>query len=261
MNQNTPWQAPARLFKGWSDAQKVVSLIRARGVRVALAEARSTTLYRLAALEGRHFDRTHGVETNELVRVANLTLRSSARGGAPNYVPSLVSMLRLAMSQLPRDLSDYVFIDVGSGKGRVLLAAAQYKFKRVLGVEFAQELHEQALRNILAFRGARQTREILSVLSDARDFEIPEERCVVYIFGAGAEYAELFEAVIRKLERSYSRVPRAIFVVMINVEAGAVIEKFPLFTELVVRGVLAKLLLRRLGSLRVFATSEARVSR
>jgi predicted RNA methylase len=86
-------------------------------------------------------------------------------------VPSLVSMLRLTMRQLPRDLSDFVFIDVGSGKGRVLLAAAQYKFKRVLGVELTQELHEHAQRNIVAFRGPRQTDAVHSVLSDARDFE------------------------------------------------------------------------------------------
>jgi SAM-dependent methyltransferase len=261
MSQNTPWRAPVRLFKVWSDTQKVLSLIRTHGIQAALAEVRSTTLYRLAALESRRFDRAYGVETNELVRVTDLTLRSSARGGpGPNYVPSLVWMLRLAIRQMPSDLSDYVFIDMGSGKGRVLLAAAQYKFKRVLGVEFAQELHEQAQRNIMAFRGPRQTPEILSVLSDARDFEIPNERCVVYIFGA-AEYAELLEAVIRKLERSYLQVPRAIFVIVVNMEVGAVVEKFPIFRAMVGRGALAKLVLSRIGSLRMLATPEACVSR
>jgi hypothetical protein len=126
----------------------------------------------------------------------------------------------------------------------------------VLGVEFAEELHEQAQRNIATFRGPRQTREIRSVLSDARDFAIPEERCVVYIFGAVAEYAELFQAFLRKLERSYSQAPRAIFLIMLNVQAGAIIEEFPVFTEVLPRGALTRLVLRRLGSLRIFATPE-----
>ena len=258
MNQNASWQAPTRLFKGWSDAQNVVSLIRARGPRGALREMRSAALYRLAAQEGRRFDKAYGVETNELVRLANLTLRSSRQVvESPNYVPSFGSMLRLAIRQLPRDLNEYVFIDMGSGKGRVLLTAAQFEFKRVIGVEFAEELHEQAQRNISTFSGPRRTRDIQSVLSDARDFEIPDEKCVIYIFGAIAQYAELIEVVLRNLEGSYSRVPRAMCVVMLNVEAEPIIRKFPVFAEFTVPRTVADLILRRIAGLRIFATAEA----
>jgi SAM-dependent methyltransferase len=261
MNQNAPWQAPTRLVKGWSDAQTVFSLIKARGTRSALREIRSAALYRLAAHEGRRFDKTYGVETNEVVRLANLTLRRSDQVVAsPNYVPSFVSMLTLAIRQLPCDLSEYVFIDMGSGKGRVLLTAAQFKFKRVIGVKFAEELHKQAQRNISTFTGPRQAREIQSVLSDAHEFEIPEAKCVIYVFGAIAKYAELFEAILMNLRRSYLRVPRAIFVVTLNVEAEPIIRKFPIFAEFTVPSVFADLVLRKIASLRIFATSEALAS-
>jgi SAM-dependent methyltransferase len=258
MSESTPWQAPTRLFKGWSDAQNVISIIKAYGTRGALREVRSAALYRLAAQEGRRFDKTYGVETDALVRLTSLTLRSSRPVvESPNYVPSFSSMLRLAIRQLPGDLSEYVFIDMGSGKGRVLLTAAQFEFKRVIGVEFAEELHEQAQRNIVTFSGARQTREIQSVLSDARDFGIPEDKCVIYIFGTIAQYTELFDVILKNLERSYSRVPRAMFIAMLNVEAESIMRKFPVFKEFTAPSILADLVLRRIACLRIFATAEA----
>ena len=257
MTERKPWKAPTRLFK-WSDLQRLASLVRARGIGGALTEARTATLYRLAALEGRRFDRTHSVETNELVFMEDLTRAAEQRGADPNYTPSLTSLLRIALRQLPHDLSDHVFIDVGSGKGRVLLVAAQHKFKRVVGVELTQELHEQAQRNIATFRGPRQTPEIHSVLSDAREFEIPEEPCVLYIFGAVAVYGELFGTVIRNVERSYLRAPRAMFLITLNVEATAVMQENSVFTELAVRGILTSVVLRKFGSVRIFATREVR---
>jgi tRNA G46 methylase TrmB len=42
--------------------------------------------------------------------------------------------------------SQYTFIDVGSGKGRVLFVAAEYPFRKVIGVEFQMPIgHDGAL--------------------------------------------------------------------------------------------------------------------
>jgi hypothetical protein len=43
-------------------------------------------------------------------------------------------------SVLPKDLSDFTFVDIGSGKGSILFYACRYDFRRVLGVEFAENL-------------------------------------------------------------------------------------------------------------------------
>src|SRR3712207_1940229 len=47
---------------------------------------------------------------------------------------------------------DDVFVDLGSGKGRVVLAAARFPFKRVIGVEIAESLNEVARANVEAAR-------------------------------------------------------------------------------------------------------------
>src|SRR3981081_102097 len=46
------------------------------------------------------------------------------------------------------DFSQYTFIDVGSGKGRVLFVAAGDPFRKGIGVEVSNALHDDALANL-----------------------------------------------------------------------------------------------------------------
>jgi len=52
-------------------------------------------------------------------------------------------------------LRDFTFVDLGSGKGRVLLMASHYPFKRIIGVEFIPELHQVAQENIRKYTEQR----------------------------------------------------------------------------------------------------------
>jgi len=64
---------------------------------------------------------------------------------------SALSIRLSASSDETRDragLKDFTLIDLGSGKGRVLLMASDYPFKRIIGVEFMPELHRVAEGNI-----------------------------------------------------------------------------------------------------------------
>ena len=53
-----------------------------------------------------------------------------------------------AMKYLTLRPNHDVFIDIGAGKGRVLIMAARYPFKRVIGLEYAQDLTLLARQNI-----------------------------------------------------------------------------------------------------------------
>ncbi len=57
------------------------------------------------------------------------------------YQPSEPVLFREMVGGLPIDCSEFTFIDVGSGKGRALLLAADYPFRRIIGVEVPPELH------------------------------------------------------------------------------------------------------------------------
>jgi len=108
-------------------------------------------------------------------------------------------------------MQDFTFIDLGSGKGRVLLMASDYPFKRIIGVEFMPELHRAAQKNVANYSNARQRcRLIESVCMDARDFQFPPEPLVAYLFNPFSE--STFAHVLEGLRRSVEQSPRPVYI-------------------------------------------------
>jgi hypothetical protein len=108
-------------------------------------------------------------------------------------------------------LRDFTFIDLGSGKGRVLLMASDYPFKRIIGVEFMPELHRAAQENIAGYSSDRQRRRLIeSVCMDARDFQFPPEPLVVYLFNPFSE--STFARVMENLRHSVEQSPRPVYI-------------------------------------------------
>jgi predicted RNA methylase len=113
--------------------------------------------------------------------------------------------------------ANYTFVDLGSGKGRILFLAAEYPFRRILGVEFGKELHEDAKKNIEAFRHpAQQCNNIESVNMDASDYQFPNENLAIYLFNPFG--ADVMEKVLANLAMSLQRNPRHVIVTMVYPE-------------------------------------------
>jgi hypothetical protein len=108
-------------------------------------------------------------------------------------------------------LQDFTFIDLGSGKGRVLLMASEYPFKRIIGVEFMPELHRTAQKNIACYPNDReQCRQIETVCMDAREFQFPDGPLVVYLFNPFPE--STFAQVLENLRLSVEQAPRPVYI-------------------------------------------------
>ena len=86
------------------------------------------------------------------------------------------------MASLPIDFHEFTFIDVGSGKGRTLLMASEYPFRRIVGIEILPELHRAAQENIAAHNNAKFSGQIEAICADAREFAIPEQPLILYLF-------------------------------------------------------------------------------
>ena len=135
------------------------------------------------------FDRKFGVETAEeiLLVEAGVAQDDVARGNGV-YRPVTEELFRAAIKSVGIDASEFTFIDIGSGKGKVLLMAAHYPFKRVVGIEYAPVLHEVAVRNVAAFRSEDQRcKNIEPVHADALQYEMPEGPLALFIFNALAK--------------------------------------------------------------------------
>jgi SAM-dependent methyltransferase len=97
----------------------------------------------------RIFDETQGVDTAGYIELTALrTIDVAAKPFGAHYLPSPVAFVRKLLRGLNIRYESYVFVDLGSGKGRVLLLAAELPFKEIIGVEFSPELHAIARSNI-----------------------------------------------------------------------------------------------------------------
>jgi SAM-dependent methyltransferase len=106
----------------------------------------------------------------------------------------------------------FIFIDFGSGKGRTLLLAARFPFRKVIGVEYCAQLNEVARRNVRKFPvSARQCQEIEIVEADATEFPIPDEPLVLFLNNPFAE--PVMARVVNNMAVSFRRRPRRILVI------------------------------------------------
>jgi SAM-dependent methyltransferase len=133
------------------------------------------------------------------------------------YQPTEPALFREVMASLSVliESDTFTFVDLGSGKGRALLMASEYPFRKIVGVELIAELHHAAEQNIRDYNSPTQRcMQIESVLADARNFELPAEPLVLYLFNPLPERA--FSEVLERLEKSLERVPRAVWIVYHN---------------------------------------------
>jgi len=131
------------------------------------------------------------------------------------YQPTDPALFREMMSSLDIRFEDFIFIDIGSGKGRVLLMAADYPFCRIVGVELLPELHRVAQENIAKYKSDSQKCFALeSICADASEFAFPAEPLVVYLFNPLPE--EGLKRLLANLEQSLRQRPRPIWVLYHN---------------------------------------------
>jgi SAM-dependent methyltransferase len=137
--------------------------------------------------------------------------------------PELFREMLDALAQRTKlQFSDFTFLDLGSGKGRTLLMASEYPFRRIVGVELLPSLHETAQENLSRYKGESQRSFTLeSICADATQFPLPEGPLVLYLFNPFPESG--LRRVIAKLEQSLRDHPRVVYVLYHNPQLGHVL--------------------------------------
>jgi len=131
--------------------------------------------------------------------------------------PALFREMMASLSVLSEqfEFEPFTFVDLGSGKGRALLMASEYPFRKIVGVELIAELHRAAKENILAYHSATQRcQRIEAVCADARAFPFPAEPLVLYLFNPLPESG--MRPLIARLEKSLAENPRPVYLLYHN---------------------------------------------
>lgn len=170
-------------------------------------------LYNWAAPDA--FDLTHQVETSQRVHQSDLATESPNWIYGVGYWPTPVALAREILDFLPIRHEEFTFIDLGSGKGRVLLLASEYPFEKIIGVEYAAELHLAARENIRRYQNASQKcTAIESVCQDMSKFEFPQKPLAIFFYNPTSE--PVMRVVAANIKSSLRDCPRAIWIVYVT---------------------------------------------
>ena len=131
------------------------------------------------------------------------------------YQPTEPALFHKMLGSVVIDFRRFTFVDIGSGKGRVLLMASDYPFRRILGIELLPGLHQIAQENISKYKSDWQKCfAIESVCADAREFVLPTEPLVLYLFSPLPESGLV--RFLANLERSLRDHPRPLLLIYHN---------------------------------------------
>jgi SAM-dependent methyltransferase len=124
-------------------------------------------------------------------------------------------MLDALRQQAQLDFREFTFIDLGSGKGRTLLLASDYPFRRILGVELLPALHRIARENLQKYSSESQKCFALeSLCADATDYPFPAEPMLLYLFNPFPEPG--LRRTLANLEESLRQNPRPVYLLYHN---------------------------------------------
>jgi SAM-dependent methyltransferase len=106
---------------------------------------------------------------------------------------------------------DDVLADLGCGKGQALLIAGRLPFGRVVGVELADELAQEARRNLARARPSLRAGRTEVITADALEWRVPDDLTVLFLYCPFV--GEVFHQSLGAVFASHDRAPRRLHVV------------------------------------------------
>jgi SAM-dependent methyltransferase len=184
----------------------------------------------------------HGVDTSGLVPAKHLITGhandehvTAYYGVAPSILRSLIAQWRETIP--PHPISSYTFIDIGAGKGRGLLVASEYRFRKVIGIELNPALAAVSRQNVahwIATHEADFTAPRLAPIEileqDALDFDLPATPVLLFLFHPFE--APVLKLLLRNIETQFAQRPNTLDLIYVNAECANVLDRNPAFAQL-----------------------------
>lgn len=152
-------------------------ILSARFIAKRIREIPAKGLPKLSKAESDDFDRKYGVETAKTVQIVPTSSPNFVHG--VRYSASGESIIRWCIENCGMPYSETTFVDVGCGKGRVLIVATMYPFRRIVGVEYSPQLAAICRQNLDKLNISQKCE--LNV-RDAVDFVFPKENLLVFLY-------------------------------------------------------------------------------
>jgi SAM-dependent methyltransferase len=155
--------------------------IASSGFRRTLSDL-ATQALSYSAEQDASFDRRFGTDTAGSVQPADLGIDDAElREKAILYLPSPPGVTRWMLKHCGVTPEEFSFVDLGCGKGRVVLLASELPFRQVVGVEISSALCAIARSNAAAFKSSR-CGGIRIENADATRFDFPDTDLLIHLY-------------------------------------------------------------------------------
>ena len=168
----------------------------------------------ISVLEDFYFEMKYGVTTSKIVKREDLDISEISKEHSEEYKPTRIRHFRLLIKGLKLP-EESVFVDMGSGKGRVLLMASMNNFKRVTGVEISSRLCEIARNNTMKFeKKLKRPLHIEVVNEDVLKYNVKNDENVFYFYKPFDNF--VMETIIERINKSLIENPRKAWMIINN---------------------------------------------
>lgn len=182
------------------------------------------------------FDAAFGTETAAIMYPWNLrSVRREATSEVHAYEAAPAALIRAALAAVPLRPDAFTFVDLGSGKGRVLLVASHLPFGKIVGVELSAELHHVAEENVRRYRSADRRCKTISLLCmNAIEYAFGPEPLVLFLYNPFGE--STIRHVLANLAASLRARPREAYVIYMNPRFETLLRSMPFLRRVGRRG-------------------------
>ena len=148
----------------------------------------------------------YGIKTFVRARLADLSIGNADLTKSSPYEAVNYFMLERLLAEFRKISSSAFIVDLGCGKGRVMVVAAHFGFTHITGIDFAKELCEEASRNMEKTQSAIPGISWKVIHANVLDYTILPEDFVFFMFNPFVE--ETLDSFLSKLEESCRLFPR-----------------------------------------------------
>jgi SAM-dependent methyltransferase len=152
------------------------------------------------------FDLFHNVDTGSGWPAQSGDIVSPNRDKAVPYDPAPWRTLRRSLELGSLRANGFTFVDVGCGKGKVLLSAVAQPFGRIVGIEFSPALCRIADNNLASARLIRRRCFAVQIsCSDAVEYRVPNEPTIFFFYNPFTY--DVMEVVLGNIVGAHLRAP------------------------------------------------------
>jgi len=175
------------------------------------------------------FDKMYHVKTSGIIPLSQLKIDSKFVSKYHQYEAVKVRHFKTLMKQL-KFPDESVFVDIGSGMGRVILLASLFSFQRIVGIEISSELCDIAKKNWANYQNKTHNNTQVEIYNlDVLEYSFKDDENIFFLFNPFKKV--IIESFLKKIEASLKKKPRQAWILYHKPDYSSPIDNSDIFRK------------------------------